>query len=272
MGGFMSTSTLLRERILALLAPAAVATGAVLVSCVVSCAASSGGADGGKTDVGETGVGDAGDAGDASALCSAQTSYERRCFTHAVLIALSRPGQCPPGPGFADAAPTVSETDFTEDGCLPRSKVQPLPDPALTGPVREGDTCCYEFCRGAVCGRPLLVDGRARVASVASAPSLSPGTGWTSDVEPSERVSARPSALATSLAAAWREDACMEHASVASFARFTLELLAFGAPPGSWRTRSEPGSTRCATPSCASPWRPGGMAVPSGPVRSPSTG
>jgi hypothetical protein len=33
------------------------------------------------------------------------------------------------------------------------------------------------------------------------------------------------------LARAWARDALMEHASVASFARFTLELLACGAPP-----------------------------------------
>jgi hypothetical protein len=33
------------------------------------------------------------------------------------------------------------------------------------------------------------------------------------------------------IVAAWAQDAVMEHASIASFARFTLELLAVGAPP-----------------------------------------
>src|SRR5262245_37277833 len=33
------------------------------------------------------------------------------------------------------------------------------------------------------------------------------------------------------IVAAWAQDAQMEHASIASFARFTLELLAVGAPP-----------------------------------------
>src|SRR5262245_42417567 len=33
------------------------------------------------------------------------------------------------------------------------------------------------------------------------------------------------------IATAWSQDAAMEHASIASYARFTLELLAVGAPP-----------------------------------------
>jgi hypothetical protein len=36
--------------------------------------------------------------------------------------------------------------------------------------------------------------------------------------------------VAMKLAAAWARDAAMEHASIAAFARFTLELLAVGAP------------------------------------------
>jgi hypothetical protein len=41
-----------------------------------------------------------------------------------------------------------------------------------------------------------------------------------------------PRHAAEGLAAAWLEDAQMEHASIASFARFAMELLALGAPPG----------------------------------------
>lgn len=51
-----------------------------------------------------------------------------------------------------------------------------------------------------------------------------PGSAWSMELD----VSAAPDALA---AAEWLEDARMEHASIASFSRFTLDLLALGAPP-----------------------------------------
>jgi hypothetical protein len=35
----------------------------------------------------------------------------------------------------------------------------------------------------------------------------------------------------TAAGQAWLDDACMEHASIASFARFSLQLIALGAPP-----------------------------------------
>jgi hypothetical protein len=59
-------------------------------------------------------------------------------------------------------------------------------------------------------GRPFVVDGRAHIASL-------------------RRDDGRD--LAHTLAAAWAQDGLYEHASVASFARFALELLALGAPP-----------------------------------------
>jgi len=40
-----------------------------------------------------------------------------------------------------------------------------------------------------------------------------------------------PHEISAQIVAAWAHDAAMEHASIASFARFTLELLAVGAPP-----------------------------------------
>jgi len=79
---------------------------------------------------------------------------------------------------------------------------------------------CEDFC---CCGRPLLVDGAARVAS------LVPRSDWceahgasTSDLDPDQR---------RQLARHWGEAAQLEHASVASFARFALELMSIGAPP-----------------------------------------
>jgi hypothetical protein len=45
------------------------------------------------------------------------------------------------------------------------------------------------------------------------------------------RVATMPLALRTKVARRWSDAALAEHASIASFARFTLQLLAVGAPP-----------------------------------------
>ena len=72
-------------------------------------------------------------------------------------------------------------------------------------------------------GRPLTVEGRVRTAGRA------PRGDWSLDVRPG--VASLPADQRAALAAYWAEVAAMEHASIASFARFTLELLALGAPP-----------------------------------------
>jgi hypothetical protein len=64
-------------------------------------------------------------------------------------------------------------------------------------------------------GRPFIVDGQPHTAALRH-------DGRWCDATPS---------LAHTLAAAWARDGLYEHASIASFARFALELLALGAPP-----------------------------------------
>ncbi len=89
----------------------------------------------------------------------------------------------------------------------------------LCGPDQaDGEKCCYEVeITGETCeGRPFAPTGESRHAA--------PGTThWGSEVAP-RRAPAE-------VARAWRQAALDEHASVASFARFTLQLLALGAPP-----------------------------------------
>lgn len=88
----------------------------------------------------------------------------------------------------------------------------------------KADACCYhwfEYCSG----RPLLHDGRQHVAP------LRDGSCW---LQPNaDRPTPAALALRTrqALAQAWLDDALAEHASVAAFARVTLELMAVGAPP-----------------------------------------
>ncbi|MEJ7728770.1 MAG: ferritin-like domain-containing protein [Polyangiaceae bacterium] len=96
---------------------------------------------------------------------------------------------------------------------------------AEEGTVQGGD-CCYEVVANCTSGsgRPLVVEGRPLTATVRRGASGA----W--------RASARPDVADLSvgqrdaLAAAWLGDAMLEHASVASFSRFALELMAVGAP------------------------------------------
>ena len=73
-------------------------------------------------------------------------------------------------------------------------------------------------------GRPLVVEGRSHVAD------LAPRHDWLAGIGPS-REGELDFATRCELAGRWREMAQAEHASVASFARFGLDLLGLGAPP-----------------------------------------
>jgi hypothetical protein len=74
------------------------------------------------------------------------------------------------------------------------------------------------------CGRPFLVAGVARQAELA----LSAARAWSAPVSPD--VSELDSAQRLALAEHWSRMALMEHASIAAFARFVLELLSMAAP------------------------------------------
>ncbi|WP_437795147.1 hypothetical protein [Sorangium sp. So ce693] len=94
-------------------------------------------------------------------------------------------------------------------------------------------SCCYLVGSISCEGRPLLVRGEPRVAPLAHAPSA-----WSqTDVRRFERALADTdlSELAPAerreLARRWAERGQNEHASVASFGRFALALMAQGAPP-----------------------------------------
>jgi hypothetical protein len=72
-------------------------------------------------------------------------------------------------------------------------------------------------------GRPFVVGGVARFAR------LLPGASWCAASSPS--LTALSPSLRAALAEAYRQDGATEHASVASFSRFALQLIAQGAPP-----------------------------------------
>lgn len=87
----------------------------------------------------------------------------------------------------------------------------------------DDSVCCYhwfDYCSG----RPLL-DGDDALAA-----PVRPGGAWLGAQVPEDSLGDPPADLRPALAAAWLDDARMEHASVAAFARAALELLAVGAP------------------------------------------
>jgi len=85
-------------------------------------------------------------------------------------------------------------------------------------------TCAYSSGTGGTCGRPFLVEGVALVAEAVRR------NDWLSALAGELCVETVKQELRAALAASWREAALMEHASIAAFARFSLELLALGAP------------------------------------------
>ncbi len=219
----------LRNRVLRSLA----ATGAITVASVGACGGNTeseqeggGGAAAGSTASGgsASGSGSAGSggapsvggggtpAGGSGPLCDYGTP-ERLCLDDQGLKAyVDRQTQLgePTGPGWPGG-------DTDANGCPTVDRVS---DDCCNGPAaaaeRDGDRCCFTFCVGGCCGRPLTVSGVAVVARTAKREDWS---GATTVVDAD-----------TEIARAWQADALMEHASVASFARFTLQLLALGAP------------------------------------------
>lgn len=89
-----------------------------------------------------------------------------------------------------------------------------------------GDSCEYTDAWACtfqpVCGRPLTVGGVARTADAADRGD------WIEAAAP--RLDGLDAEQRAALAAWWTEIGALEHASVASFARATMQLLALGAP------------------------------------------
>lgn len=122
--------------------------------------------------------------------------------------------------GTGERAPTPPPSSFDIHGCLPANQVSnSCCIGASAGPRFVDGFCCYSFPNvGACCGRPYTVDGDARRAPVVRSRA------WLTI-----RADEVPRA-SDARASRWLGDAVMEHASIASFARFVLDLLALGAP------------------------------------------
>jgi hypothetical protein len=125
-----------------------------------------------------------------------------------------------PGCTQGFACQTGADTCFSgldcSDAGAAACSIAPDAGARACSPVGPGGSCC-SF------GRPFLVDDRARVAALVERAD------WRASGTP--EVASLPPSVRSGLARHWAEAARMEHASIAAFARFVLQLLALGAPP-----------------------------------------
>jgi len=103
-----------------------------------------------------------------------------------------------------------SYTAFDKNGCFAATELVGTCQGAndAKGPVMSKGQCCFEVCGGLPVPCGLAFDVVAQIEARSD---------WRAAIDPRSN--------------AWLEDARMEHASIAAFARLSLELLALGAPP-----------------------------------------
>lgn len=124
------------------------------------------------------------------------------------------------GVSYAAACLTPSDQCGSDEDC---------PDYVDCFPQDEGYWACQDFC---CCGRPLLVDGHAVTAPAIVREDWAVGPSADSTGIGAGIGAAIPAVVRGRVADHYTQAAQLEHASVASFARFTLELMALGASPG----------------------------------------
>ncbi len=165
----------------------------------------------------------------AAASCSFGVA-ETFCVDRIRMMQLARDGagQIPREPPRSSAE---VEAGFLENGCLRHDWVASSCCNAALGPgvPAGGGECCYQSCEGSCCGRALVLNERTLVSAAEQRNDWlvidATLTGLPHAVRPSASAAER-----ARLAELWQADALMEHASIASFARFSLQLLALGAP------------------------------------------
>lgn len=166
-----------------------------------------------------------------SAMCSGASLPSGFVITSGYVEVL--PGDdCPP----ATAAQAVESDQCCpgldwQETCAFVTRLSNMTTTGYYGYWTQGTSGGVELCEytavfeenGSCCGRPLLVDGRPLVAPIRS------DGAWDAGLRPD--ASGLAPAERARVAAYWLAAARLEHASVASFAKFALELLRLGAPP-----------------------------------------
>ncbi|MEO6598422.1 MAG: hypothetical protein ABIQ16_01020, partial [Polyangiaceae bacterium] len=143
----------------------------------------------------------------------------------------TRMGQCRPSDCRSDAECGPSSGCYRVDSvCGVNSyRCTQAADECLTNADCAGGRCRFDSlkdhraCYFGVCGRPFLIQEAARLADVAERRD------WL-ELETLPDLSGLSALDRAELAAHWARLGQMEHASIAAFARFSLQLLSLGAP------------------------------------------
>jgi len=145
-----------------------------------------------------------------------------QCFTQETAI---RQAMYPPGEILvSDGGRPIPDGGIMGNGCVVPSLMQDGCCNSASGFVFQNSQCCYAWCAGACCGRPLIVEGEPRYsAAIPRSDWIWDGVGHT--------VYGIDETTKQALFEAWTNDALLEHASIAAFSKLSLELLKFGAPP-----------------------------------------
>jgi len=158
-----------------------------------------------------------------------------RCFRRSLLVKLLIGASLPLG---IEACLTMEERCFSwnEAACPSRDEaINHIPhacdevvNSVDSNAAREGDECCYNVTiehddKCVMEGRPLAIGGRHVVARTRR------GDGWLDAVR-APRLDHLSPAERAERARRWTDAALAEHASIASFSRHSLELMALGAP------------------------------------------
>jgi hypothetical protein len=114
-------------------------------------------------------------------------------------------------------APNGFSCQLPSDACAGNAGCEPCSMCTWSANGRTCQPCC-------AVGRPFLVAGEARLATLESRAD------WLA-CEPTPELAELDTAQREALARYWESSALMEHASIAAFSRFVLDLLSLGAPP-----------------------------------------
>jgi hypothetical protein len=183
------------------------------------------------------GYGPAGFAG-GSSVCESGCSTDAECGPGSVCLCdepdsptggACRPSNCRTDANCADGYRCASYGDACGG---PGAFACQGPSDECLGPSATCADCEWSSFEGkrtcggcAVPGRPFLVESQARLAPVVSRGD------WLADASSTPRLDHLTKSERAALAEHWTKAGQMEHASIAAFARFSLQLLALGAPP-----------------------------------------
>jgi len=170
---------------------------------------------------------------DAGQICSCEPNFERSQTGESVTLGICRGASCGTDGDCGANSLCISPVDAACGTARPGEFHCQKPEDECSGPgdCTLAQYCTYvggrHVCAGRpVCGRPFLVDGSERLARLESERGDDWLDGGLLRVPPEPLGTTDRRAIARHFADA----GLMEHASIAAFARFALQLLALGAP------------------------------------------